>query len=70
MKKNRIILWAASLIITFLTIYLSNLLDKNYPITGTFGIEGKKLSYLFEKVHYGSEDISILIRTDADDLNR
>jgi hypothetical protein len=68
MKKNQIILWAASLIITFLTIYLSNLLEKNYPITSTFGIEGKKVSYRFEKVHYGNDSVSILIRKDLNDL--
>ena len=51
MEKNNIILWIASLVITFLGIYLSNLVDKDYPVTGTFGIEGQKVSYRFEKVH-------------------
>ena len=68
MKKNQIILWIASVISYFFTIYLSNLLDKNYPITSTFGIEGKKVSYRFEKVHYGNDSVSILIRTDLNDL--
>ena len=69
MKKNNIVLWIVSFVITFLTIYLSNLLDKNYPITGTFGIDGKKISYRFEKVHYGKEDFNIVIRTDVDDVS-
>lgn len=69
MKKNNIILWIASFVITFLTIYLSNLLDKNYPVTGTFGIDGKKISYRFEKTHYGKEDFSVVIRTDVDDVS-
>lgn len=68
MKKNQIILWIASLIITFLTVYLSNLLDKNYPITSTFGIEGKKVSYRFEQIHYGKDSVNVIIRTDVDDL--
>jgi len=69
MQKNIIILWIASFVISFLTIYLSNLLDENYPVTGTFGIEGQKVSYRFEKVHYGKEDFSVVIRTDIDDVS-
>lgn len=68
MKKNNIILWIAAFIITFLTIYLSNLLDKDYPISGTFGIDGKKVSYRFEKSHYGNNDFNTIIRTDVNDL--
>jgi len=68
MKKNNILLWIAAFIITFLTIYLSNLLDKDYPISGTFGIDGKKVSYRFEKSHYGNNDFNTIIRTDVNDL--
>jgi hypothetical protein len=68
MKKNNIVLWIAAFVITFLTIYLSNLLDKDYPVSGTFGIEGKKVSYRFEKSHYGNDDFKIIIRTDVNDL--
>ena len=68
MKKNNIILWIASFVITFLTIYFSNLLDNDYPLSGTFGIDGKKVSYRFEKSHYGKDDFKIIIRTDVDDL--
>jgi hypothetical protein len=69
MKKEIIILWLTSFVIVFLAVYISNLIDKNYPITSTFGIEGKKVSYRFEKVHYGKDDYKIIIRTDIDDLN-
>ena len=68
MKKNNIVLWIAAFVITFLTIYLSNLLDKDYPVSGTFGIEGKKVSYRFEKSHYGNDDFKIIIRTDVNEL--
>jgi len=68
MKKNNILLWIAAFVITFLTIYISNLLDKDYPISGTFGIEGKKVSYRFEKSHYGSDDFNTYILTDVNDL--
>jgi hypothetical protein len=69
MKKNNIVLWIAAFVITFLTIYLSNLLDKDYPVSGTFGIEGKKVSYRFEKSHYGNDGFKIIIRTDVNDLD-
>jgi len=68
MKKNNIILWIAAFIITFLTIYLSNLLDSDYPVSGTFGIDGKKVSYRFEKAHYGKDDFKTFIRTDVNDI--
>ena len=68
MKKNNIVLWIVAVVITFLSIYFSNLLDKDYPLSGTFGIDGKKVSYRFEKIHYGKDDIKTIIRTDVDDL--
>jgi hypothetical protein len=68
MKKNNIVLWIASFVITFLTIFLANLLDKDYPLSGTFGIDGKKVSYRFEKTHYGKDDFDVIIRTDIEDI--
>lgn len=69
MKNNNTILWIASFVITFLTIFLSNLLDKDYPISGTFGIDNKKVSYRFEKDHYGKDDFEVIIRTDNDKVS-
>ena len=68
MKKEIIILWLASFVIVFLAVYISNIFDEDYPITSTFGIEGKKVSYRFEKVHYGNEDHKVMIRTDVAEL--
>lgn len=68
MKKNNIVLWIAAFVITFLTIYFSNLLNIDYPLSGTFGIDGKKVSYRFEKSHYGKDDFKSIIRTDVNDL--
>ncbi len=51
MKKEPIILWVASIVITFLIGYFPTLTNKDYPISGTFGIEGEKVSYRFEKIH-------------------
>jgi hypothetical protein len=68
MKKKSIILWVASLVIVFLAGYISQIIDKDYPITSTFGIEGKKISYRFEKVHYGKNDFEVIIRSDVTNL--
>jgi hypothetical protein len=68
MKKEIIILWLASFVIVFLAVYISNIIDEDYPITSTFGIDGKKVSYRFEKVHYGNEDFKVIIRTDVPEL--
>jgi hypothetical protein len=50
--KNEIILWLSSLIIVFIIGYIKNVTDKDYPVTGTFGIDGKKVSYKLDKVSY------------------
>lgn len=68
MNKEIIILWLASFVIVFLMVYTSILTDNDYPITSTFGIEGKKVSCRFEKTHYGKDDYKIIIRTDVDNL--
>lgn len=50
--KNEIILWLSSLVIIFLLGYVKNVTDRDYPITGTFGIEGKKVSYKLDRVSF------------------
>ena len=50
--KNEFILWFCSVILVFLIGYIKNITDKDYPITGTFGIEGKKVSYKLDKISY------------------
>ena len=67
MKRN-ILLWIASFVVVFVAAYLSNLIDKDYPITSTIGIEGKKVSYRFEKISYGKDDYKFILRTDVTDL--
>jgi len=66
--KNSIILWAAAFIITFLAGYFESATNKNYPVTGTFGIDGRKVSYKFDKVHYGDKPYHFFIRSDVKDL--
>lgn len=63
-KHKTVILWLGAVVITFLTGYIYNITDENYPISGTIGVEGKKVSYMFEKTHYGPDPFTIIIRTD------
>ena len=69
MKNKFVILWLASLIIVFLASYISNIFDADYPITSTIGIEGKKVSYRFEKISFGKDDYKFILRTDIKDLD-
>jgi hypothetical protein len=66
--KQEIILWIAGLILTFLTGYFYSATDDSYPVTGTIGIEGKKVSYKFDKQAYSKEGYTFIIRTDLPDL--
>jgi len=50
--KNEIILWFSSILIVFLIGYIKNVTNKDYPITNTFGIEGRKVSYKLDKISY------------------
>lgn len=68
MKKEFIILWLASVVIVFLAAYFSNLIDEDYPITATIGIDGNRVSYRFEKIHNGKDDYRFIIRTDVNNL--
>lgn len=66
--KQTFILWLAAVIITFVLLYVYRITDENYPDTSTFGIEGKKVSYKLDKVHFGKDPYKVLIRTDIDSL--
>ncbi|MGE5845446.1 MAG: hypothetical protein ACM34O_01895 [Ignavibacteria bacterium] len=68
MKQN-IILWTAAFIIIFLSGFLQSISSPYYPVSGTIGIEGKKVSYKLDRVHYGKEHYKILIRTDIEGLH-
>jgi len=62
--KNQIILWLSSLILVFLIGYIKNVTGKEYPITGTFGIEGKKVSYKLDKVSFDEKFYKNIIVSD------
>jgi len=63
--KNEIILWLSSILLVFLIGYIKNVTDKDYPITGTFGIEGKKVSYKLDKVSFDKTSYKNIIISDV-----
>lgn len=65
--KEQLILWISSAVITFLVIYLGNLTNSFYPVSGTIGIEGQKVTYKFDKIIRTNRDHEILIRKDIKD---
>ena len=67
--KNEIILWSSSLIIVFLIGYAKSVTSENYPITGTFGIEGKKVSYKLDKESFTKIYYSNIIISDIDGID-
>ena len=67
MKQN-IILWLGAIVITFLSGYVESVTSPDYPITGTIGIDGKKLSYKLDKTATPEEGLDIILRTDIDSL--
>lgn len=66
--KNEIILWLSSLVVVFLIGYVKNVTDKDYPITSTFGIEGKKVSYKLDKISYDKSSYKNIIISDIQRL--
>lgn len=72
MKQN-IILWTSAILITFLFGYFNSVTNNDFPISGTIGIDGQKVTYKFEKV-YGIDEnknnnYEIFIRTDNKNLS-
>ncbi len=66
--KQSIILWIAAFVITFLAGFLQSRLSNQYPVSGSFGIDGKEIGYKFDKVYYGSDSYQFLITTEIKKL--
>lgn len=65
--KESFILWSSSIIVVFLLSYFKSVFGEYYPITGTFSVEGKKVTYKLDKVEYG-DVYKVMIRTDYENL--
>jgi hypothetical protein len=66
--KKTLILWLGALLITFLAGYIESGTSEYYPVTGTIGINGKKVSYKFDKIFSGKDNYRLIIRTDNPDV--
>ena len=66
--KQSLILWIAAATITFLVGFVQNRTSATYPISGTLGIDGQKVSYHFKMVHRDKDDYILLLRTDVEYL--
>jgi len=64
MLKKEVILWISGIVIALLVGYLNAVKSEDYPVSGTVGIEGRKVSYLFPKYHYGDDSLLIRVRAD------
>lgn len=67
--KQSLILWTGAFIISFLFGFANRLISPEYPVTGSFGINMKKVIYKFEKVYRGNDNYIITVGTEADSLN-
>ncbi len=66
--KQSLILWLSAIIITFLAGFFRSNTDEFYPVSGSLSFGKEKISFLFDKIHYGNDDYKILIRTDFPDV--
>lgn len=69
MKIKIAILWTAAFVIAMLAAYFSAVTDRDFPISGTTGIEGKKLSYRFEKKARTGDTLTLILRNDVDSIS-
>lgn len=66
MKPN-IFLWIGAVIICVLALYYYSITNEDFPISGTFSIDGKKVTYQLDKSAYGDK-YTTGIRTDDSNL--
>ena len=67
MKQN-IILWVAAFIITFVAGFLQSRLSERYPVSGSFGINGKEIGYKLDRVFSGEDDYTFTIKSEIENL--
>ncbi|MCE1187993.1 MAG: hypothetical protein LWX56_02540 [Ignavibacteria bacterium] len=64
MNKQNLILWSGAIFITFLAGYLKSVTGPNFPMSGTIGIEGQRITYHIERKAHLKDTLRLLIRTD------
>jgi hypothetical protein len=63
MKQN-LILWIAAGIILFISAYFKTVTSDYYPLSGSFGIEGKKITFKFDRISREEKDYKLIVRND------
>jgi len=66
--KVQLTLWFLSILITFLTGYIKTVTDSVYPVTGTYDIGSKTITYKLDKVYYGKDSYTITVANELDGL--
>lgn len=68
-KKQKLILWLSAMLLAVLLSYFKSVTSSDFPITGTTAVNGEKITYAFDKLFRGKEDLKISLRTDTNSLN-
>jgi hypothetical protein len=63
--KQSLILWIAAGVITFLAGFLQSRVSEKYPVSGSFGIDGKEISYKLDRVYSGKDNYKFLIQSET-----
>lgn len=63
--KEQLILWTGAIVITFLIAYMGNVNGKYYPMSGTIGVNGEKITFKFDRIYRSNNDYTILLRKDV-----
>jgi hypothetical protein len=67
-KKQNRILWFSAIVLTFLAGYIHTVTLPDFPISGTIGIDGKRVSYRFERRASIRDTLDIFLRVDHSGL--
>ncbi len=68
MKQN-FILWLGTLIIVFLSGYMSNVTGPYYPISGSIGLDGQPATFKFDKIYWGNDSCLVIVYTDVKNID-
>jgi len=68
-KKQKLILWLSAILLAVLLSYFKSVTSPDFPVSGTTAVNGEKITYTFDKLFRGKEDLKISLRTDVNSLN-
>ncbi len=64
--KQSLILWISAAVITFIAGFLQSRLSREYPVSGSIGIEGKEIGYKLDKAYYGNGPYRFFLSSEID----